>query len=67
MSTAAADIEALATRVRAFVKAEIVPFEVDPRWGEHGPGDDLRRECVQWGQLEFQSALANVAGRAEDC
>lgn len=39
-----AEIEALAARVRAFVREEIVPFESDPRWGEHGPSDDLRRD-----------------------
>lgn len=38
------EIEALAERVRAFVKAEIVAFEQDPRWTDHGPTDELRRD-----------------------
>ena len=38
------DIAALAARVREFVRSEIIPFERDPRWGDHGPSDDLRRE-----------------------
>ena len=43
-ATAHADIEALSARVRTFVRDEIVPFESDPRWGEHGPSDDLRAD-----------------------
>ncbi len=43
-ATAYAEIEALAGRVRTFVREEIVPFETDPRWSEHGPSDDLRRD-----------------------
>ena len=39
-----AEIEALAARVRTFVRDEIVPFETDSRWGAHGPSDDLRRD-----------------------
>lgn len=34
----------LAGRVRAFVCAEVLPFERDPRWGDHGPSEELRRE-----------------------
>ncbi|MGI9411408.1 MAG: acyl-CoA dehydrogenase family protein, partial [Hyphomicrobiaceae bacterium] len=30
--------------VDQFVRSEIIPFESDPRWGEHGPSDELRRE-----------------------
>jgi acyl-CoA dehydrogenase len=37
-------IAGLAERVGAFVRAEVAPFEQDPRWGDHGPSDDLRRE-----------------------
>jgi alkylation response protein AidB-like acyl-CoA dehydrogenase len=35
---------ALAEKVLAFVKEKIVPFENDPRWGAHGPSDELRVE-----------------------
>lgn len=37
-------IRALATETRAFVTESVIPFEDDPRWGDHGPSDDLRRE-----------------------
>ena len=30
--------------VDQFVRSEIIPYESDPRWGEHGPSDELRRE-----------------------
>src|SRR5689334_7296947 len=43
----------LAARVAAFVDERIVPYEGDPRWGPHGPSDELRRELV---------ALARAAG-----
>ena len=35
---------ALAARVKKFVADEVIPFEADPRWGAHGPSDELRRE-----------------------
>ena len=38
------DAAALAGRVDTFVRESIVPYENDPRWGAHGPSDDLRRE-----------------------
>lgn len=38
------DLQALSARVRSFVESEIIPFETDPRWGAHGPSDDLRRD-----------------------
>lgn len=38
------DIAALAARVDAFVRAEVIPVESDPRWTDHGPDDDLRRD-----------------------
>ena len=38
------DTAALAARVRAFVETEIIPYETDPRWSDHGPSDELRRE-----------------------
>lgn len=34
----------LKTRVDAFVAETVIPYETDPRWSEHGPTDDLRRE-----------------------
>ncbi len=34
----------LKAEVDDFVRAEVIPFEADPRWLEHGPGDDLRRD-----------------------
>ncbi len=34
---------ALADEVRSFVEERIIPYEKDPRWGPHGPSDDLRR------------------------
>ncbi len=33
----------LKDEVDQFVRDEIIPFEGDPRWGEHGPDDELRR------------------------
>jgi len=38
------EVVALAARVRAFVVDDVIPFEADPRWGQHGPTDELRRE-----------------------
>ena len=38
------ELEQLKTEVDALVRDEIIPFETDPRWGEHGPSDDLRRD-----------------------
>ncbi|MEM7721239.1 MAG: acyl-CoA dehydrogenase family protein [Pseudomonadota bacterium] len=35
------DIESLEQRVRDFVRAEVIPFEQDPRRDAHGPTDDL--------------------------
>ena len=36
--------QALKDKIHAFVKAKVVPFETDQRWGHHGPSDDLRTE-----------------------
>ena len=30
--------------MKAFVKEKVVPYETDPRWGAHGPNDELRIE-----------------------
>ena len=37
-------LAALRDRVAAFVRTVVIPFEVDPRWGAHGPSDELRRD-----------------------
>lgn len=42
--TLPAHVTDLAARVREFVVDEIIPYETDPRWGSHGPSDELRRE-----------------------
>ncbi len=34
----------LADRTRVFVREKIIPFEKDPRWGAHGPSDEMRVE-----------------------
>ena len=36
-------LASLKDEVDQFVRDEIIPFEGDPRWGEHGPSDELRR------------------------
>lgn len=41
LSPKLADLKA---RVDAFVRAEVIPFEADPRWTSHGPTDGLRRD-----------------------
>lgn len=43
----------LAARTRSFIETQIVPFERDPRWGAHGPSEDLRQDM---------NALAKQAG-----
>jgi acyl-CoA dehydrogenase len=43
----------LAEKTRAFVQSKIIPFESDPRWGAHGPSEDMRDEM---------NALARDAG-----
>ena len=43
----------LAERTRAFVQDRIIPFESDPRWGAHGPSEEMRDEM---------NALARDAG-----
>jgi acyl-CoA dehydrogenase len=39
-----AELVDLASEVKSFVKEKIIPYETDPRWGPHGPSDELRRE-----------------------
>jgi alkylation response protein AidB-like acyl-CoA dehydrogenase len=41
-----ADLRDLQTRIRAFIAAEIIPREADPRRTPHGPTEELRRELV---------------------
>lgn len=43
---------AIATRVEAFVRRTIVPFEQDPRCGSHGPSDDLIGEMRDLARAE---------------
>lgn len=38
------ELAELKARVDAFVRAEVIPFENDPRWGPHGPSDGLRAD-----------------------
>ena len=40
--TARAD--AIAAKVEAFVRTEVIPYEKDPRTGPHGPSDELVQE-----------------------
>lgn len=49
----APEIRDLARQTRAFVTDRVIPFEHDPRWTDHGPTEDLRREL---------NALAREAG-----
>lgn len=39
--TTSTEIQALVERVEAFVRETVIPYERDPRCGEHGPSDDL--------------------------
>ena len=39
-----AEQQALKDKIHAFVTTKVVPFENDPRWGHHGPSDELRTE-----------------------
>lgn len=48
-----AEAFALAERVESFVRTQVMPFEKDPRNGEHGPTDELALEL---------KALAREAG-----
>ncbi len=38
------DLAKLRDKVSAFVRSEIIPYEKDPRWSDHGISEDLRRE-----------------------
>jgi acyl-CoA dehydrogenase len=41
------DLRSLRDRIGAFVRAEIIPLESDPRWTSHGPTEDFRRDLVR--------------------
>jgi acyl-CoA dehydrogenase len=53
--------EDLRARVDNFVRSRIVPLEVDPRQGPHGPQDDFRRELNALARAE--ALLAPHVGR----
>src|ERR1700754_3862427 len=36
--------DAIAANIEAFIRAEVIPYEKDPRTGPHGPSDDLVQE-----------------------
>ena len=38
------ELNELRSRVDAFVRERVIPYEGDPRWGAHGPSDPLRVE-----------------------
>ena len=46
--------EAIARRVEIFVRDVVVPYEKDPRYGAHGPGEDL------FGELRRLASAAGV-------
>jgi acyl-CoA dehydrogenase len=52
-------LEALRDEIRAFVTEKVIPYETDPRFGGHGPNDELRGELVELareaGLLTFQA------------
>jgi alkylation response protein AidB-like acyl-CoA dehydrogenase len=45
-------LQELRDRILAFVKSKVVPFENDPRWGHHGPSDELRIELNSLAKAE---------------
>lgn len=45
-------LQALADRVDAFVREAVIPFEQDPRWGAHGPSDEMRIELNELARRE---------------
>lgn len=40
------DLKAMQSKVREFIRKEVIPLESDPRQTSHGPGEDLRNELV---------------------
>ena len=41
------ELRALQARVREFVAEQVIPLELDPRQGAHGPHETLRQELVE--------------------
>jgi hypothetical protein len=33
--------DTIAAKIEAFIRADVIPYEKDPRTGPHGPSDDL--------------------------
>jgi acyl-CoA dehydrogenase len=48
------NLQSLRARVREFIEDEVIPFEGDPRWSDHGPSDELR---LQLNNLARQRGL----------
>lgn len=52
------EVQAAADEIGAFVREQVVPYETDPRLGEHGPSEELRDELIglarEAGLLSFQ-------------
>jgi alkylation response protein AidB-like acyl-CoA dehydrogenase len=42
-----ADLRDLQARIRAFIAADVIPLEADPRRTRHGPTEPLRRELIE--------------------
>ena len=36
--------DAIAAKIEAFIRTEVIPYEKDPRTGPHGPSDELVQE-----------------------
>ena len=43
---------AFAARTSEFVRTTVMPYERDPRWGSHGPTDELRDDLVRLASVE---------------
>jgi acyl-CoA dehydrogenase len=56
------ELVALRDDVRRFIADEIIPYEADPRWGEHGPDESLRKELVA--RARAQGLLSPHVARA---
>ena len=41
------DLRDLQARIRAFIAADVIPLEADPRRTRHGPTEPLRRELIE--------------------
>ena len=36
--------DTIAAKIEAFIRADVIPYEKDPRTGPHGPSDELVQE-----------------------